>query len=119
MYYSAATGGFYDEYPPVDAVSITAAAYAKLMEGQSAGQRIVADPQGWPILQDHPTPAPVPMTKEQVERARRAAYRDESDQLKMEADYESQRNGGEPNYTFWLAKVEEIKARFPMPDIQL
>ena len=59
MFYSATTGGFYDtaihgENIPADAVEITAELHAALIEGQSQGKRIIADANGFPILQDQP-----------------------------------------------------------------
>lgn len=61
MFYSAKTGGFYirdihGDNIPSDAVEITEAEHAALLEGQSQGKRIVADENGYPILQDPPPP---------------------------------------------------------------
>lgn len=61
MFYSKSTGGFYTreihgDNIPADAVKITEAEHAALMEGQSQGKRIVADESGRPILQDPPPP---------------------------------------------------------------
>jgi len=61
MLYSANTGGFYDtaihgDNIPADAVEITAAEHAALLEGQSQGKVIVADENGYPILVDPPAP---------------------------------------------------------------
>ena len=53
------------------------------------------------------TPTPVPPTPEQIEALRRAAYEAEADPL----FFKSQR--GEATREDWLAKVAEIKARFP------
>ncbi|AYZ83209.1 hypothetical protein ACOLSI_003234 [Pseudomonas aeruginosa] len=47
--------------------------------------------------------------------ARANAYRLESDPLKTEAEFDAIKAGVEPNYSAWMAKVEEIKARFPLP----
>ena len=63
MFYSKTTGGFYTaeihgDNIPADAVEITEAEHAALIEGQSKGQRIVADTNGRPILQDPPPPSP-------------------------------------------------------------
>ena len=54
MYYSKATGGFYDrsihgDAVPVDAVEITAEEHAALLEAQSNGQQIGADETGYPV----------------------------------------------------------------------
>ena len=47
--------------------------------------------------------------------ARANAYRLESDPLKTEAEFDAIKAGTEPDYSAWVAKVEEIKARFPLP----
>lgn len=63
MYYASTTGGFYDtllhgtKIPP-DAVEITPAQHAALLAAQSAGKRIVADANGYPVAQDPPPPPP-------------------------------------------------------------
>lgn len=61
MFYSAQTGGFYTpeihgDNIPSDAVEITDAEHAALIEGQSMGKIIVADESGRPVLQDPPPP---------------------------------------------------------------
>ena len=61
MFYSKSTGGFYTrdihgDNIPADAVEITEAEHAALIEGQSLGKLIVADENGRPILQDPPPP---------------------------------------------------------------
>lgn len=69
MFYSKSTGGFYSreihgDTIPADAVEITEAEHAALIEGQSQGKCIVGDANGRPILQD-PAP-PEPPTREQL-----------------------------------------------------
>ena len=59
MFYSEQTGGFYDEAIhgdsiPADAVEITREQHAALLAGQSAGQLITADENGYPVLVDPP-----------------------------------------------------------------
>ena len=58
MLYSATTCGFYDRSIniaiPADAVEITAERHAALLAGQSAGQLITADENGYPVLVDPP-----------------------------------------------------------------
>lgn len=66
MLYSAQTGGFYapeihGEAVPADAVPVSQEQYVALLDGQAAGNRIVADADGYPILV-----APLPMTPDQV-----------------------------------------------------
>ena len=63
MIYSKSTGGFYTreihgDNIPADAVEITEAEHAALIEGQSQGKRIVADESGRPILKGPPPPTP-------------------------------------------------------------
>ena len=79
MFFSKSTGGFYareihGDNIPDDAVEITEAEHAALLEGQSQGKLIVADANGRPILQD-PAP-PEPPTREQIEALRLRAYAD-------------------------------------------
>ncbi|MCV4186700.1 hypothetical protein [Pseudomonas aeruginosa] len=47
--------------------------------------------------------------------ARARAYRKESDPLKNEAEFDAIKAGTEPDYSDWIAKVEEIKGRYPLP----
>lgn len=58
LYYSPSTGGFYDSaiHPahPADAVAVSPAAHAALLESQSAGQRIIPGPGGLPIAVPQP-----------------------------------------------------------------
>lgn len=73
MFYSATTGGFYDaaihgENIPADAVEISEAAHAALIEGQANGKRIVAGKGGVPVLAD-----PEPPTQEEVIKQYEAA----------------------------------------------
>ena len=61
MFYSKQTCGFYDtaihgDNMPDDAVEISAEQHAALLQGQSEGKVIAADENGYPILQDPPTP---------------------------------------------------------------
>ncbi|EOD1577100.1 TPA: hypothetical protein SL857_003775 [Pseudomonas aeruginosa] len=48
--------------------------------------------------------------------ARANAYRLESDPLKIEAEFDAIKAGTEPDYRAWVAKVEEIRVRFPLPE---
>lgn len=70
-----------------------------------------------PIMEEEAEAEP-PTQAEQIEMLRairRDAYRSESDPLKIEAEYDAVTSGTEPNYTAWLAKVAEIKSRYPLP----
>lgn len=111
MLYSKNTNGFYSrdihgDNIPEDAVEITTEQHAALLDGQSQGKIISADENGYPILIDPP-----PLTAEQIQEAvtaaRAAAYVKESDPL----FFKYQR--GEVLKEDWLAKVTEIKARYP------
>ena len=109
MFYSAQTNGFYNaeihgDAIPSDAVEITESEYDDLLAGQAQGHRITADAQGKPVLTDRGTQ---PTTPEQIATLRLAAYEAEADPL----FFKSQR--GEATQADWLAKVAEIKARFP------
>lgn len=111
MFYSAYTNGFYDsmihgDSIPSDAVEITKEKHMALMESQSAGLIISADVDGRPVAKEPPAP-----TAEQiaaaVTAARSAAYRAEADPLFFKAQR------GEATMDEWLAKVAEIKTRYP------
>lgn len=65
-FYSKSSGGFYSSEIhgndiPSDAIEISNEYYFELLEGQSAGKKIVADENGAPVLADPPkdTPAQV------------------------------------------------------------
>lgn len=60
-------------------------------------------------LVEAPPAPPTPPTREQQEAARRFAYTQEADPLFFMAQR------GEATEAEWLAKVEEIKARYPYP----
>ena len=44
------------------------------------------------------------------------AYREESDPLKTEAEFDAITVGVEPDDGAWIAKVADIKSRYPMPE---
>lgn len=50
-----------------------------------------------------------------VQSQRLAAYRAESDQLKLQADFDALQAGTQPDYSQWIAAVEAIKQRYPLP----
>lgn len=115
MYFSMAQCGFYDATEPFtvlpsDAQELSDQAYAELKAGQSAG-RLIDWSGGLPVLVNMPAP-----TVEQIQTTRRAVYRLESDPLKIEAEYDAEIDGTEPDYTAWLTKVAEIKGRYPLPE---
>lgn len=72
MKYAKSTNGFYDEAIhgdniPADAVEITTEEHAALLEGQSHGNIIVTDENGFPVLSAPPAP-----TDEELEFRARA-----------------------------------------------
>lgn len=89
LYYSAATGGFYDDglhdpdkLPP-DVVEIDEAAYRALLAGQAAGQVITAGAGGEPVLAERPGP-----TLEQSCAALKASVQLQLDQAAQAAGYD-------------------------------
>lgn len=48
-------------------------------------------------------------------KMRRLAYRNESDPLKIEAEYDALISGSDPDYGPWKEAVKSIKDRFPLP----
>lgn len=88
MFYSASLQGFYSldihgQNIPADAVEITAELHAALMDGQSAGRRIVADAEGFPVLADPPLPTP-----EQIKAAFVAAIQQRLDDFARTRNYD-------------------------------
>jgi hypothetical protein len=94
-------------------VELSKEEYNSLLAGNSAGQLISRGSDGRPELTDS---VMLPMTLEQIIEARRIAYAAESDPVKNEAEYDAMVAGMEPDYSAWLAKVSEIKARYPLPE---
>lgn len=106
--------GFYsDESAPEGSVDVTDSQWHKLLAGQAAGKMIVSGTGGVPKLQDRPV---VSLNSEQAYSARIEAYRSESDPLKNEAEYDAQISGEAPDYSLWIRKVQEIKARYPIAE---
>lgn len=88
MFYSASNNGFYTreihgDNIPADAVEITEAEHAALLEGQSMGKVIVADESGRPILQDPPPP-----TAEQIIAQYTAAVQKRLDDFARTRNYD-------------------------------
>ncbi|MCO2644543.1 hypothetical protein FA308_08895 [Pseudomonas aeruginosa] len=52
----------------------------------------------------------------EVQELRRQAYRTESDPLRLEAEYDAIAAGTEPDLAAWVAAVQAIKARYPLPE---
>lgn len=111
MFYSKSTNGFYDreihgDNIPSDVVEIISDEHVALLIGQSSGKSIIADENGYPVLADPPSLTPTQLIK-QISTQRQAAYVAEADPLFFKA----QRN--EATMDDWLAKVQEIKLRYP------
>lgn len=115
IYYDPKTGWFHhigiitEEQVPEGSVAITAELFGELMTGESAGKIITAGKKGVPFLQDPPPPAAP--TADEVLNSRKSAYREESDPLYMEWQFD----GTEASERSWREKVAEIKERFPLP----
>lgn len=110
IYYAASTRGFYDTdfselAPPSDAVKITKAYHEELIFGQGGNKVIEPDASGYPVLVDK-TVSPED-TNVYREKLRRLAYEAEADPL----FFRYQRGDGTREE--WLAKIEEIKLRYP------
>lgn len=124
-YCSASTGGFYPALDrplyeaagtfPDDAVLLSDDELKALREGVDAGKVIVSGDSGRPVLAD-PSPLSLEERKEVVRALRSAAYRAEADPLRLEADYDALLTDTAPNLDAWMAKVAEIKQRYPMPE---
>jgi hypothetical protein len=92
MFYSKSTGGFYDssihgENIPADAVEISDDEHQAILEGQSAGLRIVAGEDGRPALV-----APPPPTAKQVEDAISAEVQRHLDEAARSMGYDDIRS---------------------------
>lgn len=88
MFYSKSTNGFYStdihgDNIPADAVEISNENHTELMDGQSAGKLIVADSNGYPVLQDRPAPS-----VEQVVRLLSSAVQAHLDTTAKERGYD-------------------------------
>ncbi|HBO3641548.1 MULTISPECIES: hypothetical protein [Bacteria] len=53
--------------------------------------------------------------REAIRALRRQAYRTESDPLRLEAEYDAIATGTEPDLEAWVAAVQAIKERYPLP----
>lgn len=124
MFYAKSTGGFYDsaihgDNMPADVVEITTAAHAELLAGQSHGMQITCGEDGYPFLAN--PPAPVPLTRGQIEASRLRAYADPitgSDRYFAESSRESllgNTEAAEAAKALGLARFAEIQAEYPWP----
>lgn len=114
-FYSQETGCTYLEgihhNMPSDAVELPEEIFQEVIANPAIG-KMRKHKNGLPYLVDEQIEPP---SLEQIRASRAAAYRLESDPLKIEADYDAAIAGNEPDYKAWIAKVEEIKLRFPLP----
>ncbi|HGE2082864.1 TPA: hypothetical protein ACUUA8_000326 [Pseudomonas aeruginosa] len=53
--------------------------------------------------------------REAIRALRRQAYRTESDPLRLEAEFDAIAAGTEPDLAAWVAAVQAIKERYPLP----
>lgn len=124
MFYSAETNSFFNpaihgDRLPADAVELTSQQYRDLLDGQSAGKRLSAGPNGHPVLSDAPPPSPA--SREQIEAARLRAYADPltgSDRYFAEAQRESLLGNVEAAdvaKALGMARFAEIQAEYPWP----
>jgi hypothetical protein len=84
-------------------------AWFALPNGDAVSPAYAGWESGSYALVEAPPAPPIQPTKEQQQAARQFAYTQEADPL----FFMSQR--GEATESEWLAKVEEIKARYPYP----
>lgn len=115
MFYSPSNNGFYSydingTNIPSDAVEITYEQHAELMAEQANGKVIVANEDGFPIAVS-PEPAVLTLEERKAinDKNREEAYRNEADPIFFKAQR------GEATNEEWLAKVEEIRTRYPEP----
>ncbi|HEP9171740.1 TPA: hypothetical protein ACVGJ5_007099 [Pseudomonas aeruginosa] len=54
--------------------------------------------------------------REAIRALRRQAYCTESDPLRLEAEYDAIATGTEPDLAAWVAAVQAIKERYPLPE---
>jgi hypothetical protein len=109
MKYSFITKGFYeDSHPnlPQDCVNISDEYWNHLITEQAAGAWIIHNQDVLPTLV-YPNISAEQQLKEEQELLKVLAYRNEADPL----FFKSQR--GEATREEWLAKVAEIKAKYP------
>lgn len=113
IYYDPESRGFYrndiHSNIPVSCKEVSEDLYVSLMEKQSEGYTIQPDKEGLPFAAIEETE----LTKEEVKYLRKIAYIKESDFLKIEAEFDAIKLKKKPDYSKWVAKVEEIKLRYP------
>lgn len=114
-FYSQETGCTYlegiHENMPSDALEISEEIFQEVIANPARG-KVRKHKDGLPYLADEQAVQP---GIEQAHASRMAAYRLESDPLKLEADYDAAISGNAPDYEAWISKVAEIKLRFPLP----
>lgn len=96
------------------ATELTEAEFYGFIDSFNSGgsKDLTADENGRPAFVVRPA---FVETVESILSKRLAAYTRESDPLKNEAEYDALLNGTHPDYDAWMAKVLEIKQRYPLP----
>ena len=102
------------EHPEYGWIPFTASPDDPEKHGRKLYERIVAGEFG--EIVPYVEPEHVPLTLNQIQELRRIAYISESDPIKNEADYDALIAGTAPDYTAWIAAVEAIKERHPLPE---
>lgn len=111
MFYSPSTNGFFhSQYNsgkiPIDAIEITELEHQQLLKELSNGKSIFVD-SNKTITTAYTPAAQIKLSDKAIEAMRRVAYQTEADPL----FFKWQR--GEATEAEWLAKIAEIKARYP------
>lgn len=96
---------------PDDAFLVSAEVWAEFSQLPPDGMQLAAaaGSPAWAAA------APLVLTRDETLAKRMAAYRAESDPLKLEADYNALVASTEPDYNAWVSRVAEIKVRYPLP----
>ena len=111
MFYSPNERTFTEE-DPGDGYEISFDRHRELMEGQQDGKVIAHQKDGKPYLKTVDSMNDTELLAH-VQVQRQAAYRQESDPLYMEWQYDQTSESEQA----WRQKVEEIKERFPLPAV--
>lgn len=120
VFFSPSTKSFYpDEYRssyeesgswPEDAVELLEKEISDFFRATPPNGKAISSKNGRP---QWASIAINPLTPDEIDAMRRAAYREEADPLKLEAEYDSIIYGEKADLSKWLAKVAEIKQRLP------
>lgn len=124
LFFSAAHPGFYPASDqvyyqsmgtwPEDAVQLTEEEIAAFWRQTPPTGKVLGSNGGRPAWVNAPQPGV--LSEVEARLLRQQAYRAEADPLKLEAEYDALVNGVEPDLGPWMAKVAEIKQRYPLPE---